>query len=73
MKKFVSILCLAVLAISLLAPALSSAEQTAWVKTGNGKELEGKVTYAVFLVFCQSLKNRGKEHRQGHEKADIGG
>lgn len=39
MKKLVSILCAAILMISLLIPAMGLAEQTAWVKTGNGKGL----------------------------------
>ena len=39
MKKLVSILCLVALMVTLLAPAVSFAKTTAWVKTGNGKNL----------------------------------
>ena len=36
MKKFVSILLLTVLVLSVMLPAVCAAETTAWVKTGNG-------------------------------------
>ena len=40
MKKIISILCLAVMVLGILIPAMSLAdENTAWVKTGNGKNL----------------------------------
>lgn len=44
MKKIISILCAALLIMSLLLPAMSLAEQTAWVKTGNGKPLNMRST-----------------------------
>lgn len=39
MKKILSILCVAILAIGLMAPALGMADTAAWVKTGNGRNL----------------------------------
>lgn len=60
MKKIISILCLAVMVVGILIPAMSFAksESTAWVKTGNGKGLNIRVSPSKEAEIIKTLPYR---------------